>query len=469
MILKTQMNYLTDNIESIRQFADSQHLIDVMEYCDSILQNNAEINAYEINGIISDGTAIEIENEDVKDAVNSVIVKLGLRLIGNVGNSSSVEFFPYSRTVARKEVDRCALILKYATPDPYFKGLAKPQPLKHNVCTHFDEKIARLDIEDLKKYAEIMLSAMDVPNFYSLSGGLMNSKGFGCFINSNGIAVSESSTLISGSISINLEKDGNVGSGFYSESKQAVDHFQIQNGVDEAHLMASRMLNKTKIPSGKYELIFSPKMVALLIARTIAGAANVQGVLQNRSFLCDMEKKRIASDQLTVINDPEIPFAEATTPIDDDGVPTYKFPIVQNGILETYLYNTYWANRANKESNGCAYKPDIAVQSTIKSKNLVIVPGDASEQELLASIKHGIYCEYTGDSPNIAMGQFSGVIMTGYKIENGEITNGIEEAVLGIDLIDLYNKINLIGNNVKQIGANYIPSIKFEKINIGGN
>jgi PmbA protein len=461
--------YLTSKPESLKEFIDSQHLLDIMEYCDTILQNKSEIKAYELIGQILDGTSIEIENEDIKDAVNSVEIEVGLRIIGELGNSSSVAFFPTSRSEAKKELERCLSILKYATPDPYFISLAKPQSLKHHVYQHFDDKISRLDIDDMKKYAEIILSAMDVPNYYSLNGSLANSKGFASLINSNGIAVAESSTRISGGISINLEKDGSVGSGFQSESQQSIEHFSLQKAVDEAHLMASRMLNKTKIPSGEYELVFSPKMVNKLIARTIAAGANFQGVFQNRSFLCGKEKKSIARDKLTIFNDPEIPFAEQSSPIDDEGVPTYKFAIVQNGILETYLYNTYWANRVNKESNGCASRSGPAAPSMINSKNLVIRPGDASEQEILSTIKNGIYCEYTGDSPNIASGQFSGVIMTGYKIENGEITTGVEEAVLGINLIDLYNKIELIGNNITKVGSNYVPSIKLGKIIIGGN
>lgn len=464
-----KFNYLTSKPESIEEFADSQHLTDIMEYCDSVLQNISEVKAYEIGGQISEGTSVEIENEDIKDAVNSVDIEVGLRLIGESGNSSSIEFFPSSRTEAKQALERCFSILKYATPDPFFVSLAKPQPAKHNVYAHFDDKIAKMDIEDMKKYAELILSAMDLPNLYSLNGGIANSKSFGAFINSNGIKILETSTMIGGSISINLEKDGNIGSGSQAETQLAIDRFELQKAVDEAYIMASRMLDKTKIPSGEYELVFSPKMVSKLICRTIAGGANFQGVFQNRSFLCNKEKTQIASENLTLFNDPELPFAEQTSPFDDEGVPTFKFPIVQNGVLETYLYNTYWANRVNKQSNGCAYRHGVASTTNIKSTNLVIKPGDASEQELLSSIKRGIYCEYTGDSPNIAAGQFSGVIMTGYKIENGVITTGVEEAVLGIDLLDLYNKIEMIGNNVKQIGANYVPSIKFGKIHVGGN
>jgi predicted Zn-dependent protease len=228
------------------------------------------------------------------------------------------------------------------------------------------------------------------------------------------------------------------------------------------------MLKRTTIKTDDYDLIMSPLFVSELVKGPLIAGISYELIAQNRSFLTGLENTQITSSCISIKNKPDIECGNGSTNYDDEGVPTYEFDIIKDGMLNTYLYNTYWANRIGVESNGCARRNGVANVPSIGPQNIVFKAGDISAEEMISETKKGIYCEYTGDSPNMTNGYFSGVVMVGYEINNGEIGLGVEEGVLAIPLLDLYNKISQVGKQLTQIGSSYVPHLKLSKIKIAG-
>lgn len=460
-------NMIISDLESLKSIKESDDLIETVDYCDGILSGINTFKGYEILGLFSDRIAIRFENKHINHANNAGDLAIGIRFIGEMGKTASVKFNSIDKRTIQRNIEKGLELIQYSSEDPYFKDLPKPMPQKHDVWPYFDKKIAALDIENLKDLSESFLNVPDRKYFYSSEGSIRLGQYFTYLVNSNGISIAETTTSVSGGISLNLESDGVIGSGYGADGFSRLSDFSPDKLIEEAYTTAFRMLKRRKVESGSYELVFSPEMASELVVNTIASGAIFKNVYLKKSFLAEMEKKRVANPILNIKNCPNIPFNNSSSPFDSEGVPTFEFDLVKDGVLETFLYNHYWASRVGKTSNGCAYKRGVASKTTTNPQSLVVKPGDQTEEELISGIKKGIYCDGTGDSPTITSGQFSGVIM-GYYIENGEICEGIEDVVLGTKLIDLYNRIEAIGSNSKKVGSNLIPSIKFGKTQIGG-
>ena len=95
-------------------------------------------------------------------------------------------------------------------------------------------------------------------------------------------------------------------------------------------------------------------------------------------------------------------------------------------------------------------------------------PGDFSKDELIQDVKEGIILDYTGDSPNIATGDFSGLILHGNRIVNGEIKDPLNETMFGINLLDLFKQIDAVSKEYKVYGGFQAPYVRIKDVNIIG-
>ena len=95
-------------------------------------------------------------------------------------------------------------------------------------------------------------------------------------------------------------------------------------------------------------------------------------------------------------------------------------------------------------------------------------PGDYTQDEMTKDVKRGIILEYTGDSPNITTGDFSGLILQGNLIENGEIKEPLNETMFGINLFDLFNNLDAVSKEYKTYGRYQAPYVRINDVQIIG-
>ena len=95
--------------------------------------------------------------------------------------------------------------------------------------------------------------------------------------------------------------------------------------------------------------------------------------------------------------------------------------------------------------------------------------GDLSKEEIISNIKEGILFDYTGDSPNIATGDFSGLILHGNVVRNGEIKESLNETMIGINLLDLFKNIEAVSKDFSVYGSYKAPYVKIKEVQIIGS
>ena len=157
-----------------------------------------------------------------------------------------------------------------------------------------------------------------------------------------------------------------------------------------------------------------------------------------------------------------------TESFDAEGVATQEMTIIQNGILKDYYHNSFTAGKAGVVSNGHASRGSYSGNIGISNNNIIMTPGNGKKDDMIADIQKGIYMEYTGDSPNEITGDFSGLIMTGYLIQDGELGPTVSETLLGINLLDAYKRIEKVSQEQKWVDEVHAPWVKISKASISG-
>ena len=252
-----------------------------------------------------------------------------------------------------------------------------------------------------------------------------------------------------------------------ANSIQEVDAKKIaKQGVEEA---LSRIGGKS-IPSGKYKgIIYNEAVVSLL--STFSGIFNGDAVQKGLSLLKGKEGEMIASEKVTLVDDPLLKGGLASVPFDDEGVATYRKEIISKGKLITFLHNLKTAYKAGIKTTGNGFKASYASPVNISPTNFYMEKGDKTLEELMKIMGTGIMItEFAGlhSGANSITGDFS-LAAKGFYIEKGIKKYPVEQITVAGNYFDLIREIEEVGNDLKfpmsSIGA---PSILVHKISIAG-
>ena len=194
---------------------------------------------------------------------------------------------------------------------------------------------------------------------------------------------------------------------------------------------------------------------------------NGDAVYRHSSFLAGKLGQRIAGENITVIDDGAMPGGFGSRPFDGEGVPARRTVVIEKGILQSYLLNTYTARKLGMATTGNAAR-GLAGNPVISTGNFFLENGTRSPKEIIADIKRGLYViEFLGFGVDLVTGDFSRGV-SGLWIENGEFTYAVEEVTVGGNLKQMLNNISEIGNDLEFRSAIAAPTIRIDGMTIAG-
>ena len=237
-------------------------------------------------------------------------------------------------------------------------------------------------------------------------------------------------------------------------------------GLDEA---LSRVGGKS-IESGKYKVIINNEAMVSLLG-TFDSIFDSGQAQKGLSLLKDKEGEIIASDVVTLVDDPHLKDGLGSSSFDDEGVATYKKDIISNGKLNTLLYNLKTANKAGVKSTGNGFKSSYASPVSISETNFYIVPGDKSFEDLCKEVGNGvIITEFAGlhSGASAVTGDFS-LAAKGFMIEDGKKTFPVEQITVAGNFFTLLKDIEAVGSDLKfpmsSIGS---PAVVVKELSVAG-
>ena len=228
---------------------------------------------------------------------------------------------------------------------------------------------------------------------------------------------------------------------------------------------AEKFLIKERIKTGVYNVVFSSRFMSNLL-KSIMEILSQENVRKKLSYLEGKEQKEIANKIVSIVEDPRNEKFPGYAYFDDEGTETYKKLIIKDGVLQTFLYNNQEAEIKKIKSTGNGY-------GKISARNLHLIPGDKTEEELIKKLNNGLYITNYMSSGGVFLNAIDGKISApifGFIVKEGKITNAFETCILSTNIIDLLRNIKEIGNNLEfKTEISGSPSVLAEKMSIASN
>lgn len=279
----------------------------------------------------------------------------------------------------------------------------------------------------------------------------------GTLVHSNGFSGETESTYYSvyASVAANDPNGGKPSSGEGCSVRHLKD---MMNPADIANKALERTLGRIgqkKIASGVYKMLVENQSGWSPIG-TLLRAMGGRSLQQKNSYLEGMLGKKVASEKLTVTDNPFLKKGMGSRHFDSEGLAAQQKEIITNGILNSYYINDYYGKKLNMDP------------FTGYSSNLIYKSGNKSMEELVKMTDKGILVtEFLGGNFNSTTGDFSNGI-AGFYIENGEIKFPVNEMNISGNAKDLWAKLIEVGNDPYLNSSNQTPSFLFDKIDFSG-
>ena len=289
-------------------------------------------------------------------------------------------------------------------------------------------------------------------------------------INSKGLNLKNERNSLSAYVIPIIEADGEKYDGMGYVLAQKLDDIKPDELAKQAIEEATSRIGGKSIPSGNYKIIINNEAMVSLLG-TFSSIFNSEQAQKGLSLLQGKEGEIIASDIVTLIDDPHLKDGLGTCSFDDEGVATYTKEIVTNGKLNTLLYNLKTANKAGVKSTGNGFKSSYASTVGVSETNFYIKSGEKTFDELCEIVKDGvIITEFAGlhSGASSVTGDFS-LAAKGFMIENGKKTFPVEQITIAGNFFTLLKDIEEVGCDLKfpmsSIGS---PSIIVKELSIAG-
>lgn len=303
--------------------------------------------------------------------------------------------------------------------------------------------------------------------------------------NSEGLLARDSRVRTRYAIQAVASKDGEMQDGFdapgASMGFEFYDKIKVEDVALEAARIAKTMVYADYCPSGQMPVIIDNGFGGVLFHEACGHALEAEFVSKNTSAFANKLGELVASPLVTAIDDGTMRNAWGTTNIDDEGSPTQRNLLIENGILKSYLIDKLNGRRMDMASTGSARRQSYRYAPTSRMNNTYIDAGESSLDEIISNTEYGLYAKKLGGgSVNPATGDFNFAVMEGYIIEKGKIIKPVRGATLignGIKVLEL---IDMVGDNLElgqgmcgassgSIPANVgQPSIRVKTMTVGG-
>ncbi|MCS6884109.1 MAG: TldD/PmbA family protein [Acidobacteriota bacterium] len=298
-------------------------------------------------------------------------------------------------------------------------------------------------------------------------GGFEATFGKVTMVNSLGFQGSYSGTVFSLTTVPVARQDGQMQRDYwYSSARHFAELEKPESVGRKAAERALRRLGARKVKTVQVPVVFDPLSAADLLS-SIFQAVSGDSIIRRSSFLIGKLDEIIASPLLTVIDDGTIVGALGSRPFDGEGLPTRRTVVIEDGVLRSYLLNTYTAHKLKLKSTANAARGVVGIPS-VGPNNFFIKPGQHTAEEIISSVKNGFYVtDLIGFGVNIVTGDYSRGA-TGIWVEDGRLAYPVEEVTVAGNLKDMLKGIEMIGSDLEFRSRIAAPTLKINLMTVSG-
>jgi len=233
---------------------------------------------------------------------------------------------------------------------------------------------------------------------------------------------------------------------------QGWELFESVNPEEKAQQAARRavmMLEARPAPAGKMPVVMAGEAGGTMIHEACGHGLEADLVQKQLSVYAGKKGQKVASDLITVIDDPTIPGKYGSYRFDDEGMPGQKTVLIENGILKDYMYDYLTARKENRRSTGNGRRESYQDRPIPRMTNTFIAPGKDDPEAILRETKHGLLVKRMGGGQvNTTNGDFVFDVAEGYLIQDGKIGPAVRGATLTGNGPEVLKIIDRVGSDL---------------------
>lgn len=250
---------------------------------------------------------------------------------------------------------------------------------------------------------------------------------------------------LSAALKVDLARPGDLLELAVAREGASLDELDLPEAVDALAEKARRAARPVPFASGRMPVVFSPQALGDILCALEAGLSGMALAL-GLTPLKNRLGERIVSERFTLLEDPFLAGSYRSVPFDDEGTPVARRALIERGVLKGFLHTVESARMAGGEPTGNALrmKPifesrDARARPRVSRTNLVVPPGDAKLDDLIAGVKDGLYADTVIGSfiGNVVTGHFSGNLWLGFRIRDGRLDGRVKNALITGDIYDI--------------------------------
>ncbi|MBU7032933.1 MAG: TldD/PmbA family protein [Theionarchaea archaeon] len=379
----------------------------------------------------------------------------------------------------------CRKALSMARTSSPIPGFSLPIPERTpTVKGLYDPSISESPIEDVVDRAQRTINAAESfdPRVKAKDGRVEYQWGFRGVKNSEGVAVQEristSMLILSG---VGELPDGTV-TGLCSDYQFSRHADSVPESVGETVAeRVIRMINPKKIRGFNGTVVFGPEAGSYQLTDALIDALKGENVQTGRSAWTGKIGEKVASEMFTLTDDGVLPSGFSSRTFDDEGSPSQKTTLIEEGVLVSYLQDASTATTlgAANTANASRFFGGFDITQSIIGKgyctvphvypsNLVVTPGNVSRNAMISEIDKGVQVESMDGFVQAGSGLISARISQGFYIENGEIIHPVKGGMVSGIAFDWFNSLSGVGTDVKVYPNAILPTLRIEDVTLVG-
>ena len=254
-------------------------------------------------------------------------------------------------------------------------------------------------------------------------------------------------------VSVTVEKDGRRENGTSGAGGRASFETWIQPGhwqdqVDEALRQALVNLDAVACPAGEMDVVLGPGWNGVLLHEAVGHGLEGDFNRKGTSAFSGRIGERVAAPGVTVIDDGSLAGRRGSLTIDDEGTPTERTVLIEDGVLKGYMHDRMSARLMGMAATGNGRRQSYAYLPMPRMTNTAMLGGDVPREEMIKSVKRGLYCaNFGGGQVDITNGKFVFQCTEAYLIEDGRVTAPVKGATLIGDGPSALTRVSMIGDD----------------------
>jgi len=442
----------------------------LLEICQYIVEIGIESGATAVEALAKNESQFEtvIALSQISSVNQRIGTSIAIRLYIGKKMGSAFTNIP-TKESAKEAVELAIAAANVTTEDAHWVDFPYPQEYP-SIGGLWHKKVAEADPGELVSTTGdfIIKGSQSEPGIIIAEGGLEVYSVISAYANSNGVAHSEKGTSASlVEIAVAQTENGTTPMVLDSDMKRDLN-LNIEGTVSRVANQVRLLKKPANGTTGKFKIIIHPRAYSRIFNNTLMQSVRGDNVARGKSLIADKIGDEIASKIFSIVDDGLNPTSPNTSIADDEGVPRQRTPIIENGVLQSFLWDTYWANRMDLRSTGNARRNMRQGLVEIGRTTLVIEPGVREIEDIISKLGHSYYIQDVqgAHSSNPESGDFSVVANPAILIKDGKMVGGVHGLMISGNVFELLKNIIEVAKTPIQLFSLIGPEIVIANVDV---